>query len=83
MGSEDHENEPMVAQNKMRGKSRGAENSRGQLAECQESCGGHSWLHLKLWVTQAVGRGGANHHVLGMKPSVVAPVTREAKAKLE
>lgn len=83
MGSEDHENEPMVAQNRMGRKSRGTGNSRGQLAEIQEPCGGYSWLQLKLWVSQAIGGEGANNHVLGMKSSVAAPVTREAKAKLE
>lgn len=78
VGGGENGNEPVVAQN-----SRGTGNSRRQLAEGQEPHGGHSWLQFKLWVSQAVGRGGANSHALGMKPSVAAPVTRVARAKLE
>lgn len=41
------------------GKEHGNQKLMGQLAEGQESCGGHSWLQLKLWVSQAVGGGGS------------------------
>lgn len=63
----------MVAQNRMGEKNRGT-----GISEGQETYGGHSWLQLK-----AIGGGEANNHVLDMKQSVAAPVTREAKAKLE